>query len=192
MSDLVASLISLGFAVLALVRIWRWIGGEMARASDAKFAVAKRSFMYSLLAFLLLIVVGIGIVLVGFDRNPMRATMLGLGTVLAGIVPVMHWMVLSQVGFMGLKGEGGVALSAQSRRELRPRLLASVAIAFAAASLLIWLGGRDPPPIPIEYIGIGAVALGAVAVMLPMFVLKRCVDRDRAGRSVESSPAVQR
>ena len=192
MSDLVASLISVAFAILALIRVWRWIGAEMARADDAKFAGAKRSFMFAILAFVLLIVVAIGIIIVDFDRNPMRATVLGLGTILAGIVPVTHWMVLSQIGFMGLKGEGGVTPSARSRQELRLPLLSSVALALVAASVVIWVGGREPPVIPLVYVMLGALALAAGALIWPMLILKRCVDRDRAGRSIESSPAVRR
>lgn len=181
MSEIVSSLIALAFAILSTIGFARWLRAEMAQTDGAKPAAAKRNYFYSLLALVLVVCVGIAVTLVGFERNPMRAVALGLGAMLAGIVPVIHWMMLSQIGFMGLEGEGPVTLSRASRRRLRLPLLASVGIALVAAAFLVWLGGGDPPIVPLEFAALGAVALTVAALIWPILVVKRCIAFERGG-----------
>lgn len=170
--------ISIGLALFGLIAVLRMIAAAMRAADRPEQAAARRNMLLSLIAFFVL-AVAIAVILVGFERNPLRATVLGLGTILAGVVPVALWMILAFLPIVGLQDEGPVTLSAASRLALRMPLIGGVVIALAAATLLIALGGREPPVWPLQYVALGALALACGGLMWPMLVLQRGIARDR-------------
>ncbi len=171
--------ISIGLALGNLIAVLAVIVAALRAAGRQEQAAARRNLLLSLIAFFVLIAVAIAIILVDFERNPLRATVLGLGTILAGVVPVALWMILAFLPIAGLQGEGPVALSAASRHALRVPLIGGVVIALGAATLLIALGGREPPVWPLQYLALGALALACVGLIWPMLVLQRGIARDR-------------
>ncbi len=79
---------------------------------------------------------------------------------------------------MGLKGEGPVILSTESRRRLRLPLIGGNLLSLLGATFFIWLGPRSPDA--AENWFIVALGLTFAGIGWPLFVLKNRVLKDGA------------
>lgn len=177
--DWVSNAIALAISIASLIAFSRWLGRQMASTSDPALAPAKRNFVLALVAICALAAIAVVIMLLAIEPDPLAGAMLGMGVFLAGVTPIIYWMILSQVRFMGLEGEGPTKLSDETMRAIRTPMIGGIIIAFAAATLMIWLGGKPEPVLPHEVLALGAVALVALSVAWPLLVLRRCIAEER-------------
>jgi hypothetical protein len=179
--EFIATLVALGFALSSLIGAFRWIERATAQSPDPGVHRAKRGFYLAFAGIIVLVAATFGILYAASPYGHIFAGNLAMGVFLAGLVPLCHWLALAQIRAMGLAGEGPVILSRESRRKIRPPLIGGTLMGVLAAAVLIWFGPRAAPadddPLYAVWLAFGLTFAGAG---WPMFVVRRCVERDRA------------
>lgn len=190
--EFIATLVALGFALWSLVAAFRWIERATAQSLDPGVHRAKRGFYLAFAGIVVLVAAMFGILYAASPYGHIFAGKLAMGMFLAGLVPLCHWLALAQIRAMGLEGEGPVVLSPESRRKIRLPLIGGNLMGILAAVVLIWFSPRTPPadddPLYAVWLALGLTFAGAG---WPMFVVRRCVERDRAAARHRPSVGVQ-
>jgi hypothetical protein len=191
--EFIATLVGLGFASWSLISAFRLIEAATAQSVDSGVRRAKRGFY---LAFAGLNRTGCGDVRCSLRRVAVRPYLCGEtrdGHVPGRARPLCLWLVLAQIRAMGLEGEGPAIFSQESRRRMRLPIIAGTVMGVLTAVVLVWFGPRTAPAEDeTDWTIAISLCLTFAGAGWPMFVVHRCVERDRAAARKQSFAGVQR